>query len=188
MSTFDLIKDNRLVAALEKLRVRPTAISLADAMIEDMPLVYVNDAFERMTGYFADEVIGQNCRFLQGEGTDRNVVDRIRTALNAGTEGAYCLLNHRRDGTPFHNLLMITPLNTVRGGRYILGCQYEIRPSMLNPNLTDHVTSVQGVVGQLVHDGGLLDEVYWRSFHMRSEAIRLSVDGYLLSINAKGRA
>lgn len=180
--TYDLISDPRLTAALRKLASRPTAVTLADVSRADQPLVYVNPAFERLTGYTFADVVGTNCRFLQGAETDPGAVARIRDAVTRRVEGAYCLLNYRKTGAPFHNLLMMTPLDTVSGGRYILGCQYEIRSHMLSREVPDHVASVQGVVGDLAGQGGMLDQMFWKSFHMRTDAIRLAVDGYLLSV------
>ncbi|WP_255491691.1 SpoIIE family protein phosphatase [Actinotalea sp. JY-7876] len=74
------------------------------------PIVWVNPAFERVTGYRAEDVIGTNCRFLQGPDTDREVVARIRAALEARTTVADTLLNYRADGTPFWNQVVISPV------------------------------------------------------------------------------
>ena len=57
-------------------------ITIADANLPDMPIVYVNEAFCRITGYTRDEVVGRNCRFLQGPDTDPSAVDRLRSACN----------------------------------------------------------------------------------------------------------
>ena len=56
-------------------------ISLSEVSMPDQPLVYVNAGFERMSGYSKDDVLGKNCRFLQGEGTDKNEVQKIREAI-----------------------------------------------------------------------------------------------------------
>ncbi|WP_049935179.1 PAS domain-containing protein [Haloplanus natans] len=75
-------------------------ISMADAD-GDLPLVYVNKGFERITGYDAEEMLGRNCRFLQGEATDPETVDRLRDRIDAGESAAAELLNYRADGSPF---------------------------------------------------------------------------------------
>ncbi len=86
------------------------ATCVVDAAAPDLPLTYVNPAFEALTGYAADEVLGRNCRFLQGERTDPGTVARIRSALAKGEGCRVTLLNLRRDGTPFENELTITPV------------------------------------------------------------------------------
>ena len=86
------------------------ATCLVDATEPDLPLAYVNPAFEELTGYPAAEVLGRNCRFLQGEHTDPRAVAEIRGALARGEGCRVTLLNHRRDGSPFWNELTITPV------------------------------------------------------------------------------
>ena len=76
----------------------------------DNPIVYATRAFFRYTGYRPHEVIGQNCRFLQGPDTDPVSVARIRDALASETELDLVLVNYRRDGMPFLNRLRIRPL------------------------------------------------------------------------------
>ncbi|WP_402463760.1 SpoIIE family protein phosphatase [Isoptericola aurantiacus] len=86
------------------------SFSISDPSQPDDPLIWVNPAFCRVTGYSAEEVLGRNCRFLQGEGTDRATVDRIRAALDAGEAFGETLLNHRKDGTPFWNQVVVSPI------------------------------------------------------------------------------
>jgi len=86
------------------------SMSIADARLDDRPLVWVNAAFTRLTGYPLDEVIGRNCRFLQGTDTDPITVARIRVALDAGRTIATVVRNYHRDGTPFWNQVVISPV------------------------------------------------------------------------------
>ncbi|CAK0783080.1 hypothetical protein CVIRNUC_006275 [Coccomyxa viridis] len=88
---------------------------VADATLPDCPLVFASDGFLQMTGYSAEEVLGHNCRFLQGEGTDPKEVAIIRDAVKKGEGCSVRLLNYRRDGTPFWNLLTMTPIKTEDG-------------------------------------------------------------------------
>lgn len=88
---------------------------VADAQQPDMPLIYASDGFYQMTGYGPDEVLGHNCRFLQGEGTDPKEVAKIRDAIKKGEAVSVRLLNYRKDGTPFWNLLTMTPIKTPDG-------------------------------------------------------------------------
>jgi PAS domain S-box-containing protein len=88
----------------------PIGISISDAEQPDNPLIYVNDAFERLTGYAEEEVIGLNCRFLQGEGTDEAPVRELREAIQAAEPVTVELTNYRRDDTPFWNEVTVAPL------------------------------------------------------------------------------
>ncbi|HEY9651452.1 MAG TPA: adenylate/guanylate cyclase domain-containing protein, partial [Coleofasciculaceae cyanobacterium] len=85
-------------------------IVLADARLPGMPLIYVNPAFEKITGYSAAEVLGYNCRFLQGKKTSQEAIEQLRAAIKAGEHCTVILLNYRKDGTPFWNELTISPI------------------------------------------------------------------------------
>ncbi len=86
------------------------SFTLSDPHLPDNPLVWVNPAFEEVTGYRADEVLGRNCRFLQGVDTDPATVQRIRSALAAGETFADTLLNYRKDGSSFWNQVVVSPV------------------------------------------------------------------------------
>ncbi len=92
-----------------------TGFVLTDPRLDDNPIVYVNRSFLEMTGYAEDEIIGRNCRFLQGESTDRDQVARIRAALQEDRPVTVEIVNHRKDGTPFFNELHIAPVHDERG-------------------------------------------------------------------------
>jgi len=83
---------------------------IADATAHDMPLVYVNPAFERLTGYRAREVLGNNCRFLHRGDTDQLGLALIRAALEEGESCTVTLRNYRKDGSPFWNELSLSPI------------------------------------------------------------------------------
>ena len=85
-------------------------ILITDANQPDNPIVFAGHGFERMTGYPADDVMGKNCRFLQGDDTDLDTVTALRAAVHDGRECTVEILNYKRDGTPFWNALSITPV------------------------------------------------------------------------------
>lgn len=85
-------------------------ISIANCLHEDNPLIYVNSAFETMTGYSKEEVLGQNCRFLQGEDNEQPQLEIIRHALKSGKDCKVVLRNYRKDGTLFYNELILSPV------------------------------------------------------------------------------
>ncbi|KAL9370356.1 hypothetical protein Peur_035496 [Populus x canadensis] len=100
---------------------------VSDATKPDCPIMYASGGFFTMTGYSSKEVIGRNCRFLQGADTDRNEVAKIRDAVKNGT--SYCgrLLNYKKNGTPFWNLLTVTPIKDDRGNAIkFIGMQVEV--------------------------------------------------------------
>ncbi|XP_047969084.1 phototropin-2-like isoform X2 [Salvia hispanica] len=100
---------------------------VSDATKKDCPIMYASSGFFTMTGYSSKEVIGKNCRFLQGPDTDQNEVSKIRDAARNGT--SYCgrLLNYKKDGTPFWNLLTITPIKDDKGKTIkFIGMQVEV--------------------------------------------------------------
>ena len=103
----------------------PFSLVIADAQLPDMPLVYVNRAFERVTGYNREFVIGRNCRFLQGPDTSPADRQLLREALDAGREISVDLLNYRADGEAFVNRLLISPLRDGERVTHFLGIQSE---------------------------------------------------------------
>ncbi len=90
-------------------------IIITDSQADDEPIIYVNEGFERLTGYPAEEVLGKNCRFLQGPDTDPDQTLRIRRALAEGSKIALEILNYRKDGQAFWNLISITPIYDGQG-------------------------------------------------------------------------
>jgi PAS domain S-box-containing protein len=102
-------------------------VTLSDPDLEDSPLVYSNKAFEDMTGYAHDEVVGRNCRFLQGTDREQPELDRLRAAIKKGEAIEVTLRNYRKNGELFYNRLVVKPLFDERGNVvYFLGVQYDI--------------------------------------------------------------
>ncbi|MSR16760.1 MAG: PAS domain-containing protein [Methylococcaceae bacterium] len=102
-------------------------VTLADPDLEDSPIVYANKAFEDLTGYPQEEIIGINCRFLQGEDRDQEARQQISDAMEKQEAIEVTLRNYKKDGTMFHNRLKIQPLfDKKHRVIYYLGVQYDI--------------------------------------------------------------
>jgi PAS domain S-box-containing protein len=88
----------------------PTGITVADPSLPDCPLVFINPAFTHLTGYPPEEVLGRNCRFLQGRGTEKESIRALRLAIAAGKPITLEFTNHRKDGRRFVNELRMAPV------------------------------------------------------------------------------
>ena len=95
---------------IESIALSPVAMVLSNPRRADNPLEVVNAAFCELTGYSEKEILGRNCRFLSGEATDEAATKHIRLALQRQQPVLTDILNYRRDGTPFRNGVMITPI------------------------------------------------------------------------------
>jgi len=99
----------------------------SDPNLPDNPIVLSSEGFIKVTGYDRSDVIGKNCRFLQGNGTDPESVSRIRSSVKEKKDVTEILLNYKKDSTPFWNLLYICPLYDQEGNlKYFLGGQVDI--------------------------------------------------------------
>lgn len=117
-------KGDPFAAAIRGTRM---AMIITDPRQDDNPIVFANDAFLLLTGYERDEVLGRNCRFLQGEGTDRADVAKLRAAIAAQLDINLDILNYRRDGTPFWNALYLSPVTNEAGElRYFFASQLDV--------------------------------------------------------------
>jgi PAS domain S-box-containing protein len=99
--------DFELIESLAKGR---ESYVLTDPRLPDNPIVYASCAFLELTGYTLEDVIGRNCRFLQGIHTDHKELETIREAIDSGIDGSVCILNYKADGTPFWNHLFVAAL------------------------------------------------------------------------------
>ncbi len=102
-------------------------VTLADPDIEGMPIVYVNKAFEDMTGYTPEDIVGKNCRFLQGEDREQPARYKLAEAINKREAATVTLRNYKKTGELFYNQLKITPLFDQSGNLlYFLGVQFDV--------------------------------------------------------------
>jgi two-component system cell cycle sensor histidine kinase/response regulator CckA len=131
-------------------------LCITDPALPDNPIIYVNESFVRITGYSRDEVLGKNCRFLQGPKTEPEAIERIRLALRDGRTCSVELLNYRKDGTPFWNGLSISPIRDVAGQvSNFVGVLTDISPSkllMAQFHQAQKMEAVGRLAGGVAHD------------------------------------
>lgn len=118
--TWRLLKERALESTAE-------GVVISDCTQPDMPVIYVNNAFTEITGYTYDEVVGKNCRFLQGKEANSAAAQEIRKAISAQQPCKVEILNYRKDGTTFWNRLSITPVRDKDGQvTHFIGIQSDV--------------------------------------------------------------
>jgi len=183
-------RERELAETVEDLRLKeqamdeaPVGISIADegeTEERDNPLVYTNEEFQELTGY-SSEVIGVDCRFLQGDDTDPEVVAELRAAIDAERPVAVDILNYRRTGQAFWNHLTIAPLRDETGDvshfvgfqsditeRKIRERRLEVMNRVLSHNLRNKMNLISGYAEVLRQDAG--DEAMRSSLDMITDA------------------
>jgi len=147
----------------QALKESTVGITIADADQDDRPIVYANEGFTRVTGYPRERVLGNNCRFLQGEETDEATITEIREAIESETPIQTEILNYRADGTPFWNKLTIAPVTGADANdvTHYVGIQEDITAKkrrdrllgvlnrVLRHNLRNDMTLVQGFANEI---------------------------------------
>lgn len=172
-----------IFAKLDKI---PTPVTLADRSQPDCPLVYANLGFHRLTGHDPADVLGKNCRFLQGPLTEKRATQHIKDAITDNRAINVCLLNYRKTGEIFHNFLFLSPLKAVDGLNLLLGCQYEF--TMLpNPlQITDQINLVEGLIDEINARSNYAFDVKRENMTVRSNAIRMSIEAYIIRSRLSG--
>jgi PAS domain S-box-containing protein len=125
--------DFRLMSALSGSQQN---FAISDPTLPDNPIVYVSQGFLDLTGYTLDQVLGRNCRFLQGPGTDQSAVDVIRKGIDEGIDTSVCLLNYKADGTPFWNQFFVAALRDAENNvvNYV-GVQCEVSKAVVEKHM-----------------------------------------------------
>ncbi|MEM9782284.1 MAG: PAS domain-containing protein, partial [Pseudomonadota bacterium] len=136
-----LLEDDKSFEGFSRAQV---AMVVTNPHLQDNPIVYVNQAFTRSTGYARSATIGRNCRFLQGSDTNKADVDRLRAGIEAEESVTVDILNYRANGEPFMNRLIVAPVQDDGGQtQYFVGVQKELRQS-------EHSTSAEEINAQLI--------------------------------------
>ena len=127
--------DFRLMSALSGSQQN---FAISDPSLPDNPIVYVSQGFLDLTGYTLDQVLGRNCRFLQGPGTDQSAVDVIRKGIKEGIDTSVCLLNYRADGTPFWNQFFVAALRDAANNVVnFVGVQCEVSKAVVDKQIAE---------------------------------------------------
>ncbi len=146
----------------EAVRATRMPMVISDARVPDYPLVFANAAFCRLTGYTRAEIIGRNCRFLQGPQTDPEAVARIRAAVREAREIEIDIRNHRKDGEPFWNRLLMAPVYDAAGElAYFFASQVDV------------TIERERLAGLETHNAALLAELSGRLHDQKTSEARL---------------
>ncbi|MEL7100599.1 MAG: PAS domain-containing protein [Pseudomonadota bacterium] len=127
-----LLKDDKSFEGFSRAQV---AIVVTNPHLEDNPIVYVNQAFTRVSGYARSASIGRNCRFLQGEDTNKTDVDKLRAGIEAEETVTVDIQNYRANGEAFLNRLIVAPIHDEDGKtQFFIGIQKELGNGDLSRN------------------------------------------------------
>ena len=126
---------------------------------QDTILIYVNPAFERLTGYSSEEILYQDCRFLQAGDRDPEVLERIREVLRSNGSCREILRNYRKDGTPFWNELSLSTVKSADDGlTYFVGVQkdvtIQVKAQQRVAQLEDEVATLKAQLAELKATNG----------------------------------
>lgn len=122
---------------------------VTDPHQDDCPIIFASSGFLKLTGYKMEEILGRNCRFLQGKDTNPNAVRQLTRAIQARKEIHIILLNYKKDGTPFWNLLHISPIIGADGTLHCLvGSQLDVSMLVQSKNPSATVDDQEKAVNQ----------------------------------------
>lgn len=162
---------------------------LTNPRLDDNPIIYVNRAFERLTGYSAEMAIGKNCRFLQAGDGAQEPLKPLRKAIIGGEQTAVILRNYRANGDPFLNALLISPIYDEQSGElaYFVGLQSEIDHdhqaeklqrfedvvAELQHRVKNHLSMIIGLIRMKARESGSENDDSLRDLSRRIESLQL---------------
>jgi len=124
----------------------PIASVISDPRLPDNPIVACNKAFCTLTGYDEDQILGRNCRFLSGPGTEPWLTETIRQGVRDHRPVLVEILNYKRNGVPFRNAVLVAPIyDTDDELRYFLGSQVEVGDEIPGPSVSRRVRAAAAV-------------------------------------------
>lgn len=163
---------------LDSIRHSPIATVVSDPNEADNPIVAVNEAFLKLTGYAEDEVLGRNCRFLRGPDTENVQTTKLRDAIYQRQATLAELVNYRKDGSRFRNAVMIAPLFDEAGKiEYFVGSQIEVKPQ------EDSITTVRQEQAAAIVDR--LSPRQREILQQMAQGFRTKQIAYMLSLSEK---
>ena len=105
----------------------PRSFVITDPKQEDNPIVFASSGFLKLSGYTLDEVLGKNCRFMQGPDTEKAQLDVLRQGIKDGVDTSVCVLNYKKGGIPFYNqVFVVALLDDKQEIKNYVGVQYEV--------------------------------------------------------------
>jgi len=135
--------EGKLNIKSQALQFASNGIVITDALQKDHPIIYVNTAFEKITGYSQEEILNKNCRFLQADDRDQKSISTIQNALKKGKSCQTILRNYRKDGSMFWNELHITPIIDSFGVvTHFVGIQNDITNRKLAEENQTHLATI----------------------------------------------
>jgi PAS domain S-box-containing protein len=124
----------------------PIASVISNPRLDDNPIVACNDAFCALTGYSREEIVGRNCRFLAGPGTEPWLTEEIRAGVRERRSVLVEILNYKRDGTPFRNAVVVAPMYDEEDELlYFVGSQVELPDGVPGPSTSRRIRAAETV-------------------------------------------
>lgn len=161
-----------IVARCDRMNI---PVTLAENNGRDFPLIYLNAAFEALTGYDNASMIGKSCRLLQGKATDKAIPKHIRAQLEANQNVCSIITNYRKSGASFQNFLIIQNMQSSDRGPLFIGFQYELRAYTQKADLTAHIKRISDAERAVGAQSSMAHDQLLTALNQRSETALLAL-------------